>query len=80
MQELQDIWRYADALQEAAETPPWWWEEAVVARPRGWRKSWPHPPQYTGGTLGDVVQFLLPIAIAQAASPPVMDLAEIGVA
>ena len=23
MQELQDIWRYADALQEAAETPPW---------------------------------------------------------
>jgi len=80
MQELRDLWRYADALEAAAKTQPWWWSESVTSRPKGWKKSWPHPPHVAGGSLGDVVEFLLPIATAQAARPPIMDLDEIGVA
>jgi len=74
MCEKRDLWQHVEALQGAMDNSPSWWSLNTTTKPTGWRKRWPVASFLQDKTLGDVVEFLLPLAHQQAALPPLQDL------
>lgn len=85
LREGRDVWRYADALQAAVDGAaagdcPWWWQTSAGQVPKGWRRTFDSAKRPDLHTLGDVAALVLPAALQQRATPPIMDLPPVGIA